>query len=220
MAIFLNQEFGISYARFYGEYYAYLRGHKTLVGEAFIGVDQKMEEFFKDPDTHLVFDLGKGAALYEPEEYALHLTLGNLGRYFEELAQFLDGFLESKVKRDPRYQDLLGFQRQVIVTEDYDPRLGREFTCRYDWANYFCSDATPVKLLPVGYRLVANDTHRGFGLSQMKIKWHEMDTPGERFWNFFATVVCHRYYRYNTTNLTSFRRELAKEVSPEDLLAQ
>ncbi|MCB0386712.1 MAG: hypothetical protein KDD43_15065, partial [Bdellovibrionales bacterium] len=157
VAIFLAREYGIAYSEFYESYYSFLRGQDTLVGQVFDQIDAKMEEFYLNPTALLVFDLGKGAALYEPEEFALHKTLAGLGRYYDEFWEFVDSFVDQRVKSDPRFEDLRSYQQNVIVTDAYDPRLGREFNCRYDWPAYFADQSESVQTLPVGYRLEAND---------------------------------------------------------------
>jgi len=63
-----------------------------------------------------------------------------------------------KVSIDDALADLVHYQKEIMLSPQYDPTSGKNVTCRYNWQAYFLED---TDLIAVDESLHYGDTHMG-----------------------------------------------------------
>lgn len=109
---------------------------------------------------------------FEPqfEEWLFVHTVLNRDEIYRDMK---DWILEEFSVDVGRLGDLLRYQRKILVTPDYDPRLGKSFEGEYDWPEYFGRDRDDLTTPPLERprRFVIEDRKLGRE-NQQDIRWH------------------------------------------------
>jgi hypothetical protein len=176
---FLRQARGLPYKELYGPILqALFDDPGTLLGEvyqrchrhttAFVaeGAEQAFEQMPVD-------ELPSFDALVTVEEYMMFRWISQSRRLYTELRSALRPI----VGDDALLDSLLSFQAAMMITPDYDRRVGRELVLHHDWPTFFSEDHLYEETVPEPERL---DPPRRVHIHQQHAGSH-MDRPLDWF---------------------------------------
>lgn len=133
-SMFCRNTLGISYYDFYKDFYNEFFKKTDLYKIGY----KHFKNFLEDVDStdELKIDTLNNNRYYQLEEYFLWNTLYT--NNFNINNDFWNSFTNYIIKKyhDTRLFDLINFNKQMILTLDYDPQLGKEINVHYDWTKY------------------------------------------------------------------------------------
>jgi hypothetical protein len=94
--------------------------------------------------------------IFWPFEWAWITIHENREAFYADLCDFLES--EGVEIASERFQDLLSFQQDIMLTEDLDPETGKTGVYTHDWPRFFFGDGQ-IATGPV--RIHFRDTHMG-----------------------------------------------------------
>ena len=170
VAIHLARRELMTYRRFYRELIRFMLENPSPAFEAVRRLEKLIFQFYHDPDMPQI------NRLLVPKDTRAFLAGFNPRRrgwplwsylwlwisvHFDEFYRALAEFLACRgIENDPCLEDLLRFQKEIMLRPDYDPDKGKSVAYDYNWPDYFFRDRELEKL-PVG--LQYKDTHMGIG---------------------------------------------------------
>ena len=156
LAIYLRLTHDIPYKNFYDALFEKLCCNEhTFIGALFKKCKAHLHVFANAPGDAAVFeemaidDLPNSAYLFKPEEYVLFKLLTNFARVWEEL----QGHLVTTYGYISRLGSIIDFQKEIIITPQYDCQRGKSLKLEHDWLEYFkkartrAGPATPAAIL-------------------------------------------------------------------------
>lgn len=128
---------------------------------------------------------------YEPmltvEERLTFWLAKNLDDWFSEFSQFATQRFDFK-----ELQDLLRFQKSMIIDFNYSPKQGRRVELDYDWVAYFSEiDDDPeanIKLLEVSNLIQLSQMATG-SRGQYNLEWHSQETEDGKKRSFLEAIT-------------------------------
>jgi putative methyltransferase len=139
IARFLRQARALPYREFYGPILQSLFDDAgTLLGQAYQRCHRHMAGFVAEGAEHAfdqlpVDELPGYDALVTIERYMMFRWLSESPRLYSELREPLRPILQD----DALLDSLLSFQAGLMITPDYDRRVGRELVLVHDWPGFF-----------------------------------------------------------------------------------
>ncbi|BBO76411.1 hypothetical protein DSCW_38280 [Desulfosarcina widdelii] len=201
LAIYLHQKGKLSYRQFYEGLLDYLLADSEGIGNAFLRLKKLIDDYHDDPEIPQVNriltqpDMLRFLRRYHPTRRGwplwtwLWLMIGdNKESFYAAVNRFL---AFRKVSIGDTTVDLIHYQKEIMLSPQYDPVSGKEVTCHYNWQDYFFEDAELIALdvsLHYGdtrmgashqYPLVAND-HQAFVTAAIGYSY-----PYSKFRHFF-----------------------------------
>ncbi|MGW0737766.1 B12-binding domain-containing radical SAM protein [Streptomyces sp. NPDC002851] len=169
LSIFLRQEHEIDYTRFYEGLQNYFTGRPdTVLGSLYLRMRSLYQDYIDIPTLPLANlvasqpDMAADLARYGKRR---GWTIDNWGwlriatdfeRFHAELREYL-ATLNLHPDRDARLEDVLTFQRDVMLRPEYDPEQGKSAEYEHDWPGYFTGGPLDPRRVQVTYR------DQGFG---------------------------------------------------------
>lgn len=218
IARFLRQGRGLPYKDFYG---AVLQGlfddAGTLLGEVYQRCHSHIAAFVAEGAEHAfeqmpVDELPGFDALLNVEEYMMFRWLSEAPRVYFELRESLRPI----VGDDALLDSLLSFQAGLMITPDYDRRIGRELVLEHDWPGFFSESNRYESTLEEPRPLVPPrraHIHQRFAGSHMDkpLDWHESGADAREavLARWLDSVIASEYARVQRTH---FRIEAAGEI--------
>ena len=133
-SMFCRNTLGVSYYDFYKDFYENFFKKTDLYK---IGVTH-FTNFLKDNNStdELQIEILNNGRYYQLEEYYLWNILYTPNFSINE--EFWNNFLNYVITKynDTRLHDLINFNKQMLLTLDYDPTLGKSIFVNYDWIDY------------------------------------------------------------------------------------
>jgi putative methyltransferase len=139
IARFLRQGRGLPYKELYGPLLqGFFADAGTLLGEVYQRCHRHVAAFVAEGAEHEfeqmpVDELPGFDALLNVEEYMMFRWLSEAPRVYAELREALRPI----VGDDALLDSLLSFQAGMVITPDYDRRIGRELLLQHDWPGFF-----------------------------------------------------------------------------------
>ncbi|MCP5050864.1 MAG: radical SAM protein [bacterium] len=140
LAMYLRHTHGIPYSRFYHRLYDHLcRDETTFTGKLFKKCEDHLRRFvyapYDDPaiEEMDVEDLPNSPNLYKPGEYVLFKFFTHFSQLWEELG----AYIRKTYGEIQNIGSIIHYQREIIITVDYDMRKGKHISLTHDWVDYF-----------------------------------------------------------------------------------
>jgi putative methyltransferase len=197
----------ISYSNFYNKFFKNLCfDQNTFIGDLFNRCHKHLYEFAYAPDDAVFFeemeikDLPNSKYLYNPEEYVLFKCLTNYSKLWHDL----ENYLRTNYSSIDFLDSIINYQKEIILTVDYDYRTGKEIRLRHNWPDYFKKAKTmtsnnfleePESLnVNLKIRDISCGVHTGY-----MFYWHSFENREEMLNNFLDTVIGIPYTRAERT---------------------
>ena len=123
--------------------------------------------------------------LLPPDVYSSISILWNSDEFYNQLNEYLN--------LNDIQQDLFNFNRNMMITPDYNPSIGRSWSNHYDWLSWFNTHFTGVvtdkisqfpKKINISY--MATDTHTTYSVyDPLEILWHKQNNELEHLMDYF-----------------------------------
>ena len=196
-AKFLHDYLEISYYNFYSDLYDYLmKNKKSFLGSLFNKGRCEVENFLKDEYNHInlkVEEVNYKEEYLKVEEYILFKILFNIDKCFDELSDYLSPkFIQVK----DLLLDLLNYQKNNLITLDYDFKKGKTFYSKYDWLTYFNEDYYKEKpnLYNNKYEIISKHNKHGNSLT-----WSNLSNYDHQLKHFLNNIIGKRHTRSQKT---------------------
>lgn len=168
LSIYLNDRNVLSYADFYDGFLQFaLKGEGESL-EAFKRMKKLINDFYEDPSMPHVHrlmtqpDIVAFLKSYSQKRKAYKLFTYIwlwISEYMDDFYRNLETFLKGRaVGLDREMRDLLQYQKEIMLTLDYDPRTGKKVKYRFNWFETFF-EGKALKAEPC--HLHYQDTHMG-----------------------------------------------------------
>lgn len=153
---YLEKRFGIKHDKFYPVLFEALRRDDRL--QLLLPIEEMIRSFISDSNAYWGMDRKDSKKLLDPEIY-LFTSAGF--KIFDVLA-FVKSETQTKFESslrtatDLELDDVFHFQRQMIVSFDYDQMLGRRFKLAYNWPQYLSNLSTsPLRAEKRSYSILS-----------------------------------------------------------------
>lgn len=163
LSIFLRQEHGIGYTRFYEGLQNYFAGRPdSVLGALYLRMRSLYHDYIDIPTlplANLVASQPDMAADLAPYGKRRGWTIDNWGwlrvardfdRFQAELREYL-GTLGLHPDQDARLDDVLRFQQDIMLRPEYAPEQGKSAEYAHDWPAYFTGGTLEPRRVRVGY---------------------------------------------------------------------
>ncbi|MCF8104488.1 MAG: radical SAM protein [Desulfohalobiaceae bacterium] len=144
---YLHQEHGVSFRTFYeGLLNTALESGKTCF-KGLQRVRRLIFDFYRDPDMPQIHrlltqpDMMAFLCGYNPKRKAWQIwtylwlwIAEHADDFYESLAEFL---VDANISRDPAIRDLLAYQKELMISLDFDPDQGKRVGYAHNWFGYF-----------------------------------------------------------------------------------
>ena len=170
ISIYLDRKGLLSYHAFYSGLLETLLKEGIGPGTALVRVKKLIDDYYRDPEMPQVNriltqpDMLAFLRRYHPNRKGWPLWTWlwlafheNKDALYGTIAEFL---LHQRVEADVPFSDLLTYQREIMLSPDYDPEKGKIVACDYNWQAYFFEGAA-LEATKTTYRYA--DTHMGPG---------------------------------------------------------
>jgi len=147
MSIYLKEQGIMSYIDFYAGLLDYMLIAEEDCFLPFKRVKKLINDFYRDPDMPQINraltqpDIRKFLAKYNPDRKAWQLWTYIWLWVSEHLDTFYDrllAYMENKgVKINSEILDLMKYQKEIMLTLDYDPKEGKKAEYGFNWYDYF-----------------------------------------------------------------------------------
>ncbi len=167
LAIYLNDSGQIPYKRFYNNLLALMIRSKAESHTAVKRVMALIGDYYREdiPQVNKILtqpDMMAFLNSYNPKRKGwrlwdyLWLSIGEtIDDFYTRLRDFL---IDEGIEFDEKMEDLLQFQKDLMLTPDYDPHRGKRVTYRFNWLDHFFNER---KLVKERTNLIYTDTHMG-----------------------------------------------------------
>lgn len=136
---YLRQSFAVPYFDFYeGLYRELCQDPATLLGDAYLASAAHIRRFVADGATEALEqieleEIPEYPSLLNIEEYLMFRYMTQADRLLAEV----EAFVRRRWPRVENLESLISYQRGVVITPDYDRRVGRRIELEHDWPSYF-----------------------------------------------------------------------------------
>jgi 2-(S-pantetheinyl)-carbapenam-3-carboxylate methyltransferase len=170
LAIYLHDAGLVDYRTFYEGLLDWMRTDSATVFDAVRRLERLIHDFYHDPEMPQIhriltqpdimaflerFNPGrKGWPLWS---YPWLWTAEHLDAFYQRIQAFL---ISAGVAVDPVLNDLLRYQKELMLQPEYDPAVGKTVSYDYNWFDVFFNDKD---LKQESMRLHYSDTHMGIG---------------------------------------------------------
>lgn len=197
LAKYLIDEGITTYHKFYNRLFNYLQTCDGYINTTFKICKEQIRKFVTD-DYSLeeleILLVPNSKYLYKVEEFMLFNYLYKIDHTFE----FLMSFLNDSYGLTPEILDLLDYQKQLLITIDYNNKIGKKFSNNYDWKKYFeCG-----KLDKIDCEYEIKDKRCGYGVL---MDWYDYKGE-ERIQHYINAVIGTFYKRYNRSIFQQINR--------------
>lgn len=138
VAIYMRFTHNISYLNFYDNFYEdffmknlflnnILDKYKKHINNFIFGNNQNVSE------EMIIRDICEKPIKLLPEEYLVYELMNN----YELLQKEMYSYFKNEYKYISNLESILHYQKNIIITPDYDFRKGKYFTLAHDWIEYF-----------------------------------------------------------------------------------
>jgi len=168
LSIYLHESGFMTYAAFYEGLLKHLLQNGDAASYPFRRIRQLIQDFHDDPKMPQINrvnsqpDLMAFLGRYNPKRKAWQMWTYLWMALSEEKSTFYDRILlflqESGVLVDETIRDLIEYQRDIMLSLDYDPITNKSVTHQYNWFEYFFQGG-PLKREKTTIRYT--DTHMG-----------------------------------------------------------
>jgi putative methyltransferase len=147
VAIYLNKSGQMPYKRFYNRLLAFMLGSKAKSCNAVKRVMTLIDDYHQDPNMpqiHKILtqpDMMAFLSTYNPKRKGwrlwdyLWLSLGEMkDDFYAVLREFL---MTEGIDIDQKIDELLHYQKELMLDLDYDPAIGKRVAYRFNWFDYF-----------------------------------------------------------------------------------
>jgi len=168
IAIYLNNIGWMPYKRFYNNLLEFMLNSKAKSHVAFKRVMTLIDDYYHDPDMpqiHKILtqpDMVAFLSSYNPKRKGwrlwdyLWLSIGQARDDF--YAVFQEFLIREGIRIDQKIEDLLHYQKELMLALEYDPTRGKAVTHQFNWFDYFFNQK-PLQEGPITLRYT--DTHMG-----------------------------------------------------------
>ena len=168
IAIYLNDTGQIPYKYFYNNLLDFMLSSKEKSHTAIKRVMALIDDYYHDPNMpqiHKILtqpDMLTFLLSYNPKRKGwrlwdyLWLSIGETkDEFYASLRKFL---IREGIEVDQKIEDLLLYQKELMLTLDYDPAIGTNVAYQFNWFDYFFNGKPLQKGLTT---LLYTDTHMG-----------------------------------------------------------
>lgn len=133
-------------------------------------------------------DFGKDFPFYfQPEIYLLSGYAWNSAELYQQIYDWLEPELDDRMK------DLFNYNKNIFLSPNYNPTVGRQWKNTYDWHSWFSKYFTGITLAKVTDQpkkilshYAASDTHTAYGFGDpLPILWHNETSNSEKLLEYF-----------------------------------
>lgn len=151
MSRYLNREHDVQYCNFYLELIENFKKNKEAVlGRIICEINKTLREYLRRSDIPQ-----KSKLIYSTEITNFLNQFGSRNSWFllhfgwlfisENISRFyveIESYVKNKyqLQENAELDELLRFQSGIILSNDYDPSVGKKGVYRYDWQDYFVND--------------------------------------------------------------------------------
>jgi len=177
---YLKRQCGVDLLTFYSALFDYiLKSEDTFLSTNFNKCKACLDNYVNNDFTYSnmeVEEIKDSIRMLKTEEYFLFKILFYREEFWEDIKKFLVGFygVLSNENYVDRFEDLLNYQKNSIVSYDYDHEKGREFYCKYDWLDYF-ENNSEVKLYQNNFKVITKNIGTNRRLLTWKNKSNQRD---------------------------------------------
>jgi putative methyltransferase len=170
LSIYLNDNHLLSYTDFYDNLLKFMLKTEAECFKSFKRIRELINDFYNDPDmpeTHKILnqpDIMEFLHTHNPARkgWRLYVYLWlsvseEIESFYEHLQIYLRG---QGVSLDKKIRDLLKYQQDIMITLDYDPKMGKTVSYEFNWFGHFFKKK---KLTGTANTLHYADTHMGPG---------------------------------------------------------
>lgn len=176
LALYLRYCEGISFHRFYeGLVDDLVRGSDGALRDCVERMTREKREFLEDDEKAVDYTsfefLPEDAYQPQWEEWLFVHAVLNRREIYRDLEDWL---IDRFVVDEARVRDLVRYQREIVVTPEYDRSLGKTFEGEYDWVEYFSRDRDQLDRPPIedGRRFVIDQSTLG-EREEVPIDWDD-----------------------------------------------
>ncbi|OEU60537.1 MAG: hypothetical protein BBJ57_13070 [Desulfobacterales bacterium PC51MH44] len=168
IAIYLNNTGRMPYKRFYNNLLEFMLSSKAKSHAAVKRVMTLIDDYYHDPDMpqiHKILtqpDMVAFLSSYNPKRKGWHLwaylwlSIGEArDDFYATLREFL---VREGIGIDQKIEDLLRYQKELMLALDYDPAKGKSVAYQFNWLDYFFNQKLLQEELTT---LRYTDTHMG-----------------------------------------------------------
>jgi len=168
IAIYLNNTGRMPYKRFYNNLLEFMLSSKAKSHAAVKRVMTLIDDYYHDPDMpqiHKILtqpDMVSFLSSYNPKRKGWHLwaylwlSIGEArDDFYATLREFL---VREGIGIDQKIEDLLRYQKELMLALDYDPAKGKSVAYQFNWLDYFFNQKLLQEELTT---LRYTDTHMG-----------------------------------------------------------
>ena len=155
VAIYLNDSGHMPYKRFYNHLVTYMLESKAESHAAVKRVMKLIDDYHQDPNMPQVAkiltqpDMMAFLATYNPKRKGWRLwdyLWLSIAEATDDFYAMLREFLVTEgVDIDPKLEDLLRYQKELMLALDYDPIKGKRVAYQYNWFDYFFNGRPSVE---------------------------------------------------------------------------
>lgn len=177
---YLKRECGVDHLTFYSSLFNYLYNNEnTFLSDKFNECKKCLENYVDNEFTYSsmeIKELGESIRMAKTEEWFLFNMLYYRTECWDDLNNFLREFygVLSNENYNDRFDDLINYQKNSIVSYDYDFNVGRVFHSKYNWMDYFQNNSN-VKLYENEYKIITEKT----GTNERLLLWSDLDKFSE-----------------------------------------
>ena len=168
LAMYLHRTGQLTYFDFYTALFDWISASAETALHPISRIKQLIHDFYPDPDMPQINraltqpDIAEFLASFNPDRKGWQLWTYIwlwIADHRHEFYRLLRIFLtEQKIAFTSDMEDVLRYQAEIMLSQDYDPAVGKTVTYRYDWPGYF-NQGNPLQRKEV--RLHYQDTHMG-----------------------------------------------------------
>jgi len=148
---YLKEELGIRYVDFYLDVFENSTGFLKLIQDHVLVMKKFNDGVYNYAKGHIPFDIDWGGG-FRKQQYMWTIIAEQSEQFYSDVADFLQKFNDSKL------DDLLQFQKDIMISSDYNPDVGKTSKYEYNWYDYFYNNKPLVK---EGHVIKYCDTHIG-----------------------------------------------------------
>lgn len=186
IAQYLRYTHEISYREFYDAVINEFCRQRLFGGEWWRALEQSLDRFLRDEDAFDDLSLEEIPELDEYMRYADWLMV-KVGLCRAPFYEQLGDFLAERFPRIPLLRSVIDYQRELIITAEYDSDEGKRFSSDRNWPAYFREIDEGMAQPPIvepeelaaGLDFEIRDTTTG-EFSQAALDWHLHPDPQER----------------------------------------
>lgn len=153
-AIYLHNEMGVPYEKFYDDAIAYFESNPQLmISKLYFDIKGKSDELSKGITNRKLMFEPSGEIVWDDHEYVVLHVLSQLDRFYDEILPYLKKYnIDSDI-----FEDLLNYQKNIIRKPNDEIR---KVSLRYDIHNYLkdCYVNNNHQLMEKKHTLVMRDS--------------------------------------------------------------